>query len=595
MAVEARTFLDLVKSADDGTFSLPAFQRDWKWQRKQVVGLYDSLRNGFPIGSLLAIETNSSVDLQPRVFNSSSASSADKSSKLILDGQQRLTAGIQLLVGLSKNQGTHYFLDLKKLKNLFQEFCSENSLDLSEALKSKEKLSLFSESLGQDSGYITFKPYSKAPYSKLISNDILFLPLLTKGNETELRIHLKDYYNHKVDMEDFVEALYPLMKIDEGTQVPVITIESGLSIEAISRVFSTLNTTGKMLTPFELVVAILFPQKVNLIQDLKDGRTGKTYYKNMDKTGEIVLQTCVIFDGGDPKKALLPKTLTGEIWEKYKDEAFSTIERIGEFLENELGFPLSVTDKYTPYDSLFCPLAYIWWTNDLDSLDATDRGKAYIKIKKWIVGSILTQRYQEGVHNKQKSDAQDISTWIKSDETSDEPVWLQDASIPSLRSAEPRGAIGKLLMCLLSYRGPRDPIDGTQVDLAKKDCEDHHVFPTKFVPKLTDWDKSNLKANIALNLMRTTSTTNKNFSNDDPELQVTQSISQHTKKKSLDIYNEQFMTENMVDIMFKSKKTAKDFGEFIILRQNEFEEYIKKEFGFEKTSGDVLEEEEAES
>ncbi|MFC2021131.1 DUF262 domain-containing protein [Chloroflexota bacterium] len=61
-------FLDLVKEAYRGELQLPAFQREWKWERSRVISLYDSLRKRFPIGSFLFLETSSDYDLSPRIY-----------------------------------------------------------------------------------------------------------------------------------------------------------------------------------------------------------------------------------------------------------------------------------------------------------------------------------------------------------------------------------------------------------------------------------------------------------------------------------------------------------------------------------------------
>ena len=594
MTVGAHNFVELVKAANKGTFSLPAFQRDWKWQRKQVASLYDSIRNQYPIGTLLAIEVSSSVDFQPRPFRDSESDDASKSKKLILDGQQRLTAGIQLLIANNQDQTTHYFIDLGKLTNLFHEYCVDMNLERDQVIEDQECFDKFTDSLDEDSGYIAFKPSSKDPKSKLIQQDLLHIPLLSIGNERHLEPCLEDYYNKFPEKKEFTQAILPSMKVFDGPQVPVITIEDNLSVEAISRVFSTLNTSGKMLTPFELVVATLFPKGVNLIEEIEAGRAGKKYYENMDKSREIVLQICVLLEGKDPKKALLPKTLEAGIWKRNNAKAFNLLEEIGEFLTNEMGFALDKTSNYIPYDSLFCPLAVIWSKTKISKMPSTKKGPACNKIKKWVVGSVLMQRYQEGVHNKQKSDADTITNWINGE--ADEPNWLQDAHVPAIRNAEPRGAIGKLLLCLINRNNPKDPIDESSVNLGDRNCEDHHIFPNKFAPTLPKWNDKNHKSNVALNIMRTTSSTNKEFLTDDPKLQIQKS------KKSLkkygvinQVYGDQLITESMLGILEKSNKTADDFRNFIQFRQNAFTDMILEDFDISDFSGEEIEEAEAES
>ncbi|UQB80118.1 DUF262 domain-containing protein [Pseudomonas shirazica] len=53
MTSSARSFRDLVTDAHDGKLKLPAFQRGWRWRTDKVIKLFDSLRQGYPIGALL--------------------------------------------------------------------------------------------------------------------------------------------------------------------------------------------------------------------------------------------------------------------------------------------------------------------------------------------------------------------------------------------------------------------------------------------------------------------------------------------------------------------------------------------------------------
>jgi uncharacterized protein with ParB-like and HNH nuclease domain len=111
------TFLQLVKESHDGILQLPAFQREWKWERGRVIALYDSLRKQFPIGSFLFLEATSEYDLSPRPYEGAlKDAKKTKPFRLTLDGQQRITSGIALLYGLDSPQ--RYYLDLGALKSL---------------------------------------------------------------------------------------------------------------------------------------------------------------------------------------------------------------------------------------------------------------------------------------------------------------------------------------------------------------------------------------------------------------------------------------------------------------------------------------------
>ena len=92
MTASVKSFRELVDMAHSGRLKLPVFQRNWRWRTEKVKRLFDSLRQRYPIGSLLFLGGEGS-DLSPRTFHGG-ASGAPKvpTESLVLDGQQRLTA-----------------------------------------------------------------------------------------------------------------------------------------------------------------------------------------------------------------------------------------------------------------------------------------------------------------------------------------------------------------------------------------------------------------------------------------------------------------------------------------------------------------------
>lgn len=118
----AINFGEVLRKAKHGTYKLPAFQRKWKWTTKQVMSLYDSLRLEYPIGAFLFLTSEDSKKLSPRSFHGAGikAESNLKFESLVLDGQQRITAGMSLYYGLEDVEGNEYYIDLKKLESLIQ-------------------------------------------------------------------------------------------------------------------------------------------------------------------------------------------------------------------------------------------------------------------------------------------------------------------------------------------------------------------------------------------------------------------------------------------------------------------------------------------
>lgn len=88
---------DLLKAVREGRIRVPHFQRDFTWNRQQMQQLFDSILRQYPIGTLLLWESHRAPAklsrLGPLLLPDS-----NRPSKLLLDGQQRLTtlAGVLL-------------------------------------------------------------------------------------------------------------------------------------------------------------------------------------------------------------------------------------------------------------------------------------------------------------------------------------------------------------------------------------------------------------------------------------------------------------------------------------------------------------------
>lgn len=81
---------ELVGMIERGELRLPEMQRRYVWRSTRVRDLLDSLYRGYPSGAVLVWETDEEVPLQE--FAVTQAANPYKSTRLLLDGQQRLTS-----------------------------------------------------------------------------------------------------------------------------------------------------------------------------------------------------------------------------------------------------------------------------------------------------------------------------------------------------------------------------------------------------------------------------------------------------------------------------------------------------------------------
>ena len=89
---------DLLKEAQRGHLRMPYFQTGLRWGKQHVIDLFDSILRGFPIGSLLLWEREAFEEPALRFGPVKIRASETHKAFFIVDGQQRLTSLIGVLL-----------------------------------------------------------------------------------------------------------------------------------------------------------------------------------------------------------------------------------------------------------------------------------------------------------------------------------------------------------------------------------------------------------------------------------------------------------------------------------------------------------------
>ncbi len=90
MAKAEASVEELVSMIQRGELRLPEMQRRYVWRSTRVRDLMDSLYRGYPSGVILVWDTDEDVPLQE--FAVGQSGNPYQSTRLLLDGQQRLTS-----------------------------------------------------------------------------------------------------------------------------------------------------------------------------------------------------------------------------------------------------------------------------------------------------------------------------------------------------------------------------------------------------------------------------------------------------------------------------------------------------------------------
>ena len=582
MKAQQQGFRNLVEDASSGKLRLPEFQRDWKWTRTKVLRLFDSIRKGYPVGGFLTLEASNTLNLSPRLFEGTETEYMPIEA-YVLDGQQRITAGLALYYGLGRS---HYFLDLNGVLNT----ATRKNLDYD----NRESLKEFADDLDEEDKYIKGRARSTNPENLLLDQDLLWTPYL--ADDIKFSDAKERYLSRYPERVKFMERLvWPFFKIGSEPIVPVTVLDSDLPVEAITRVFETLNTSGQRLTPVEIVVAVLFARGIHLRQELVDFQELTEYYRYMESTGEIFLQVITLLDGKNPKKATLPKTITQVNYPKFKNDAIDCLERSGEFLTERFGAGLDRSSALVPYPAMLPPLGIALAEIEQQyTRPSSDKEQWQRKLERWFVGSVLEQRYTESQPTTQESDTKALLQWIREgDEFT--PDWLADVRIRSLDHVSPTSAIGKLITCMISRNEPKDPLNKKLVGKtgeAIASAQFHHIFPKAFCEQhIPFWDNNTDSSNLALNVMPLTKETNRLWNKMDPLNQVAD-VRNQWPSELLASYEPFFINQRCLEIMEKSRKTKEDFRSFINVRGKLLQEYIAANWRFTPDAEHVEDEDE---
>lgn len=222
----------LIQRVRTSRLALPDFQRDFVWNPSKVVELLDSVARQWPIGSLLLLSGPQPFAI--RAIDSGPVVSADQLDLYILDGQQRVTSLYHAITDVSD---FCYYIDFNALSNGEEDYISW------------ERRSKFNKQ------YPTQEHRAKARIAliKEIWDLKAFYSWIEKLEENEKKFEFVSLRDLK--LSGLQAKVYKVMAIE---------LDQEIDLEALARIFETLNRTGVRLNAFDLMVASLYPSGFRL-------------------------------------------------------------------------------------------------------------------------------------------------------------------------------------------------------------------------------------------------------------------------------------------------------------------------------------------
>jgi hypothetical protein len=341
-----KRLIHYLKEIEDGQVQIPEFQRDYVWNSNQVFDLFDSIKNNYPIGSVLFWKPEKEpFESQPEV-GPYTIPQRGTTYLYILDGFQRLSTLFGCLLDHAKTQ-------LKIDKDVYVKKFNVH-YDL-------EKEEFFIPRLSR-----TLEDY-QIPIYELIN---------TKSSYKYTKLFNENYSEEKANQYSERYEKFGSTLIDY--QLPYVSIFGGEIGEAVN-IFNRVNSKGQEISPDWMISALSYNRDRNFrLGSLIDELTEELRVYNFENLKrELVLQ-CIINSFGSAFFDQSSKQLEDLAREpKFIDVSRRTIASIKhavEFLFKNVGV---IDVKLLPYNNQL-----IFITDFFNNI-SNPTEKQLEKLKKW--------------------------------------------------------------------------------------------------------------------------------------------------------------------------------------------------------------------
>jgi uncharacterized protein with ParB-like and HNH nuclease domain len=427
----------LISRVAEGDIKIPAFQRHFVWQQKQVIELLDSIYRDYPIGSILLWNSHEKLNATRNICGFCIPDRAESYPiNYVLDGQQRLSA-------------------------IYAVFCK----DRKQSTDAGQPADLEAFDLYFDLD----KPSFRAK-EDLVAGNLLF-PLKSLFDMTAFVTVLKDLPN------EYHDKVQDLHRKFNNYEVPIVTITNRSKTE-VGIIFERINSTGTKLTTLDLMVAWTWSEDFHLqekINELLEVLEAKGFGELPEKT---ILQclSAIIQKSTSTKDilALDPKVVHDQF-----HRLISSMEKSIDFLATQL----KATYDFLPHVQQLIPLTFFFSRVNSASSDQTKW------LKQWFWKTSFSRRYSAQTDEKMDADIVFFEQLLAGNVdgigrysytvTADQLIKQQfTKSSPIVRA----------FLLLLAQNHPIDLVNGTLVDLGKalseyNSKEYHHIFPRAHLKK----------------------------------------------------------------------------------------------------------------
>ena len=455
-----------------GDILLPKFQRDFVWERDQVLDLLDSVVQNYPIGSVLLWQSRQELRSENNIAGLEiSLPRPDYPVNYLLDGQQRLSVicGALHWRGDDPNSLWNIAFDLKK--RVFQHL---------QTLEELPPHLIRTNRLSDASSF--YKHISTIETLDLPDKDVL------KSNADLLFNRFKDYF------------------------IAVVTL-GDMSIDDVAPIFERINSTGTPLTIVDLMRAATWSSDFDLIDSIDEIRETleEKNFGGVDR--KVILRNMSAAAGGGFSADSI-EDLRKHDSNALKQAVKATEEsfrRSVDFLSTQIGIP---NDSIIPYANQLVVLTEVF-----RKLPTTPSAAHYREIFWWFWRTSISGYFSGWNTGMMTTDLLATAKFADGESASlDVDAGLPNPDIWRARQYRANGAHAKSLGIMLSHLNPVDILTGNKIDTSKSlswinSKEFHHFFPRDY---LKNQGVTAKEANCLANIVLLTSSSNKAISNRAP-------------------------------------------------------------------------------
>lgn len=513
---------ELVSMIERGELRLPEMQRHYVWRSTRVRDLLDSLYRGYPSGTILLWETDESVPEQD--FAVSQQKNPYQSTRLLLDGQQRLTSlsavirgeqvtvfgrkkPIDLLFNLEHPDVLTTITEVNEQANDDEDLVDDEADATEDELLQRFNQMTFvvaTKKLEQLPQWVkvseVFKTNSDAPFLKAAGVTNFDDPRYEKYSQRLAKLRGIRDYEYRMDV-----------------------LERTLSYDEVTEIFVRVNSLGAKLRSSDLALAQITAKWRHSLQTFLDFRA-QCAKQGFEFDLGLHLKNLMAFATGQSRFKTVGSLSLDELQSAWK-EAGEGMRYAMNFLKSNVGI-----DSPALLASPFLVIVLAYFGHVRDYKISTDEEKL---LRYWTLAANAKGRFSRG--SSETILDQDLSTLRKGGSVQDliDRLRLQvgrlDITADELEGRNQRSSLFKTMFLAFRSAGAKDWHSNLAIALdhagVQHHLQFHHIFPKALLTK--KMGLSSREADDIANLAFIGGKTNRAISDKDPAMYLPPLIDKH--------------------------------------------------------------------